>query len=55
MPTGMLAWLSSASLNSALMKSRTGSFLMCSMSMKTIVLYTTGEKALDADMNEWRS
>ena len=55
MPTGMLAWFSSASLSSAVMKSRTGSFLMCSMSMNTIVLYTTGEKALAAVMNEWRS
>ena len=49
-PTGMLWCVSSATLSSAEMKSRTGSLRMCSMSMNTIVLYTTGLKALAALM-----
>mmetsp|Transcript_33738 Transcript_33738/g.84947 ORF Transcript_33738/g.84947 Transcript_33738/m.84947 type:complete len:259 (-) Transcript_33738:593-1369(-) len=55
MPTGMLGWASSATLSSAVMKSRTASLRMCSMSMKTMVLYTTGEKALAAAMKACRS
>ena len=50
MPTGMLLCVSSATLSSAVMKSRTTSLRMCSMSMNTMVLYTTGENALAALM-----